>query len=174
MLVSHSRDENHDWTARLAIALVIGLAVPVVHYLSMSAVSFLPIGITPHLEACIAFTPLAAAGMVAVASLVLGCAVFAARNDRLRSVCKLSLHDEHSMLRALIDNMPDFMYVKDIHSRFIVANAHVAREVGEDSPEKLLGRTDFDFFPRELADAYFQDEQNVMQSSPSTTVRRRA
>ena len=164
MLVSHSRDENNDWTARLAIALVIGLAVPVVHYLSMSAVSFLPIGITPHLEACIAFTPLAAAGMVAVASLVLGCAVFAARNDRLRSVCKLSLHDEHSMLRALIDNMPDFMYVKDIHSRFIVANAHVAREVGEDSPEKLLGRTDFDFFPRELADAYFQDEQNVMQS----------
>ena len=60
---------------------------------------------------------------------------------------------ERNMLRALIDNMPDFMYVKDLESRFIVANAHAARKVGEDSPEKLLGSTDFDFYPREIASA---------------------
>jgi PAS domain S-box-containing protein len=71
---------------------------------------------------------------------------------------------ERNMLRALIDNMPDFMYVKDLESRFIVANAHAARKVGEDSPEKLLGSTDFDFYPREIASAYFEDEQNVMRS----------
>ncbi len=164
LLISHARDENHDWTAKLAIVLVIGLAVPVVHYMSMSVVSFLPTGIAPQLEAAIAFRPLAATGTVVAALLILGSAVLAARTDRLRSVRKLSLHDEYSMLRALIDNMPDFMYVKDIHSRFVVANAHQAHEVGEDSPEKLLGKTDFDFFPHELACAYFRDEQYVVRS----------
>ncbi|MDR3752956.1 MAG: PAS domain S-box protein [Terracidiphilus sp.] len=164
MLISHSRDENHDWTAKLAIALVIGLAVPLVHFISMSAVSFLPTGIAPHLEGCFAFTPLATAGMVGATFLVLGSAVIAARADRLRAARKLSLYDEHSMLRALIDNMPDFMYVKDTRSRFIVANAHTAREAGLDSPEQLLGKTDFDFFPREFASVYFADEQNAMRS----------
>ena len=79
------------------------------------------------------------------------------------------------MLRALIDNMPDFMYVKDIHSRFIVANAHVAQR-RQDSPEKLLGKTDFDFFPPEIAQAYFEDEQarDALGRGPLTTRRRRA
>jgi PAS domain S-box-containing protein len=71
---------------------------------------------------------------------------------------------ERNMLRALIDNMPDFMYVKDRESRFIVANTHVAHAVGEDSPEKLLGKTDLDFFPRESAAGFFEDEQNIIRS----------
>jgi PAS domain S-box-containing protein len=164
MLVAHSHDENHDWTAKLAIMLVIGLAIPVVHYMSMSAVSFLPTGTAPHLEGCIEFTPLATVSMIAAAFLVLGSAVIAARADRLRSVRKLSLSDEHRVLRALIDNVPDFMYVKDIRSRFVVANAHLAHQVGEDSPQKLLGKADFDFFPHELASAYFEDEQSILRS----------
>ena len=164
MLVSRLRDENLDWATNLAITLVIGLAVPVVQYMSMSAVRFLSTGTAPQLEGCIEFTPLATTGMVVAAFLVLGSAVIAARADRLRSVRMLSLHDEHSMLRALIDNIPTFMYVKDIQSRFVLANAYAAHALGEDSPEKLLGRTDFDFFPRELASAYFEDEQNVLRS----------
>jgi len=164
MLVSHARDENHDWTAKLAIVVVIGLAVPIVHYMSMSSMSYSPTGIAPRLGASIAFTPLAATGLVAAALLVLGAAVLAARIDKLRSARKLSLRDEYNMLRALIDNMPDFMYVKDIHSRFLVANDHVARNAGVDTPEKLVGKTDFDFFPHELATAYFEDEQKVMRT----------
>jgi PAS domain S-box-containing protein len=56
------------------------------------------------------------------------------------------------------------MYVKDVKSRFLVANSHVARVVGVETPEKLLGKTDFDFFPREEASAFYQDEQNVIRS----------
>jgi PAS domain S-box-containing protein len=71
---------------------------------------------------------------------------------------------ERNVLRALIDNIPDFMYVKDADSRFIVANAHLAHAAGADSPEKLLGRMDFDFFPRENASDFFEDEQGVMRT----------
>ena len=68
------------------------------------------------------------------------------------------------MLRSLIDNVPDFMYVKDLQSRFVVANSSLARSMGVSSPERLLKRTDYDFYPHEIAERYLRDEQNVMCS----------
>src|SRR5207302_1689617 len=62
------------------------------------------------------------------------------------------------------DNIPDFMYVKDTQSRFVIANTYTARNLGANSPADLLGKTDFDFFPKELATAFHADEQQVIQS----------
>ncbi len=83
-------------------------------------------------------------------------------NERLRA--EEALSKERKMLRALIDNVPDFIYVKDAESRFVVANASLARSMGLETPEELLQKTDFDFFPKELASAYYQDEQNVIRT----------
>ncbi|MGA3011909.1 MAG: PAS domain S-box protein [Terracidiphilus sp.] len=74
------------------------------------------------------------------------------------------IENERKMLHALIDNIPDYMYVKDIQSRFVVANPHLAHVVGVKAPEELLGKTDYDFYPRYLADAFYEDEQNVIRS----------
>ncbi|HYW67700.1 MAG TPA: response regulator [Candidatus Dormibacteraeota bacterium] len=71
---------------------------------------------------------------------------------------------ERQLLRTLIDNMPDYIYVKDPDSRFLLANRHVAEAMGLKGPEDLIGKTDFDFFSKELASAYFSDEQAVIQS----------
>lgn len=71
---------------------------------------------------------------------------------------------EHSLLRAVIDNIPDFIYAKDAESRFLLANSYLANVVGVKTPEELLGKTDFDFYPREMAEAFSQDEQRVMLS----------
>jgi PAS domain S-box-containing protein len=86
------------------------------------------------------------------------------REDEIFRVTHLVREDERKMLRALIDNIPDFMYVKDTESRFVVANSHLARVVGVETPEQLMGRTDFDLYPRELADAFYEDDQEVMRS----------
>jgi PAS domain S-box-containing protein len=83
-------------------------------------------------------------------------------NERERA--EDALHEERRMLRALIDNVPDFMYVKDVESRFVVANASLARSVGLPGQEQLLGKTDRDFYAKELADAYLQDDQLVMRT----------
>jgi PAS domain S-box-containing protein len=77
---------------------------------------------------------------------------------------RLIIENERNMLHALIDNIPDYMYVKDLESRFVVANPHLAHEVGVETTGELLGKTDFDFYPRELANAFFEDEQNVIHS----------
>jgi len=74
------------------------------------------------------------------------------------------IENERKMLHALIDNIPDFMYVKDRESRFVVANPHLAHVVGVKTTEELLGKTDYDFYPRNLADAFYEDDQNVIRS----------
>ena len=81
--------------------------------------------------------------------------------ERLRA--EETLSEERKVLRALIDNIPDFMYVKDASSRFLLANAAVAASVGVSRPEDLLRKTDFDFFPKELADRYYADEQDIVR-----------
>lgn len=83
-------------------------------------------------------------------------------NVRLRA--EDALYEERRMLRALIDNVPDFMYVKDLECRFMVANASLARSVGALNHEQLLGKMDRDIYSKELADAYFQDDQTVMRT----------
>ena len=75
-----------------------------------------------------------------------------------------ALSEERKVLRTLIDNVPDYMYVKDAECRFLVANLSVAQQMGAKTPEDLLGKTDFDFYPRELATPFFEDEQKVIRS----------
>jgi PAS domain S-box-containing protein len=75
-----------------------------------------------------------------------------------------ALRAEHDLLRALIDNMPDLIYVKDAGSGFVLANRALAQLMGAKNPEDLLGKTDFDYFPKELATAYYSDEQAILQT----------
>ncbi len=82
--------------------------------------------------------------------------------DRIRA--EETLSTERTMVRALIDNVPDFMYAKDTESRFLVANSFLAHSLGMKTPEELLGKTDFDYYPTELAGAYYEDEQNVIRT----------
>jgi PAS domain S-box-containing protein len=82
-------------------------------------------------------------------------------DDRL--LAEETLSEERRMLRALIDNVPDFMYVKDARTCFVVANASLAKSMGVSSPANLLGKTDFDFHPKRLASQYYDDEQLVMR-----------
>lgn len=71
---------------------------------------------------------------------------------------------EHSLLRPLIDNMPDFIFVKDTESRFVINNAAHMRVLKAKRQEELLGKTDYDIFPEELAARYYADEQTVIRS----------
>jgi two-component system sensor histidine kinase/response regulator len=75
-----------------------------------------------------------------------------------------ALARERNMLRTLIDNLPDFIFVKDRESRFLMLNQALSRLVGASGPEEMLGKSDLDFFPKEVASASYADEQKVMRS----------
>ena len=74
-----------------------------------------------------------------------------------------TLAEERNLLRTVIDNLPDLIYAKDTESRFVIGNVAVAQVMGA-TPDDLLGKTDHDFYPKELADQYREDEQNVIRS----------
>ena len=86
------------------------------------------------------------------------------QNITKRKQAEESLAQERNLLRTLIDNMPDNIYVKDTKSRFIVANIAVARLMGATTPDELLGKTDFEFYPQELAAKYYADDQNIIKT----------
>ena len=75
-----------------------------------------------------------------------------------------ALAQERSLLRTLVESLPDYIYMKDIESRFLLINTPGARMMGAQSPDELLGKTDFDFFPEELASRYYADEEWVFQT----------
>ena len=74
-----------------------------------------------------------------------------------------SVQDERKQLRTLVDNIPDVIFIKDRESRFTLANKKVALIMGT-TPENLIGKTDFDFYPEEVARGYFNDEQRIMET----------
>ncbi|MEO8061399.1 MAG: ATP-binding protein [Pseudomonadota bacterium] len=74
-----------------------------------------------------------------------------------------ALAHERTLLRTMIDLIPAFIYAKDYESRFVAINAHLARSMGTTSAD-AIGKTDFDFFPRELAEKFFNDEQALIKS----------
>jgi len=74
-----------------------------------------------------------------------------------------ALAHERNVLRTMIDLIPAFIYAKDAQSRFTACNKLVANRMGV-QPDDLIGKTDFDFFPREMAEKFFADEQAMMKS----------
>jgi len=68
------------------------------------------------------------------------------------------------LLYTLIDNMPDFIYLKDTDSKFIVANQKLIDVHGLKTRDQLIGKSDHDFYPRELADKYRSNEQAIIRT----------
>ena len=71
---------------------------------------------------------------------------------------------DRNLLRVLVDNLLDYIYVKNLNSQFIINNSSHVKILGAQTPDELIGKTDFDFFPRELAEQYYADEQKVMST----------
>ncbi len=75
-----------------------------------------------------------------------------------------ALANERLSLQALIDWVPDNLWVKDAASRFLISNNATAIQIGLSGSEDLIGKTDLDVHPLEAARQYFADEQNIIQS----------
>ena len=73
-------------------------------------------------------------------------------------------NEERVWLRAMIDQVPDYLFVKDINCRFVVANRAVAADLGHGDPDLLLGKTDLDVHPRDLAEAFIANDRTVMRT----------
>src|SRR3989337_3840417 len=72
--------------------------------------------------------------------------------------------DDSSLVRRLIDSLPEQVYVKDTEGRYVLNNLAHVRALGAASPEEVAGKPDFDFYPEELAERYRADEREGIRS----------
>jgi PAS domain S-box-containing protein len=73
---------------------------------------------------------------------------------------------ERNLLRTLIENLSDVIFIKDKRHHYLAANAAAARYLGVAGEGALLGRTDFDLFPPATAAVSHHIEQRVLAGSP--------
>ncbi len=70
---------------------------------------------------------------------------------------------EHRLMQTLLDNIPDSIYFKDKRNRFVKVSKSNA-EHSKTTVEKMIGKTDFDFLPKNQAKEAFEDDKKVMRS----------
>ncbi len=90
--------------------------------------------------------------------------IFAITHDITESKkSREALQRERIMLRTVIDNLPDTVYVKDIQLRKTLANAAELNILNK-TKEEVIGKTDRDLYPADVAQKYEEDDMHVIQS----------
>lgn len=72
--------------------------------------------------------------------------------------------DERISLQTLIDWVPDYLWVKDAQSRFIVVNRALATDSGRAKTSDMIGLTDFDLHAPDLASKFRAMELHLLQT----------
>jgi len=74
-----------------------------------------------------------------------------------------NLRDSETLYHSLVETMPQNVFRRDLQGRFTFVNQQYCKHFNIKS-EDIIGKTDFDFFPKELAEKYFKDDQQVIST----------
>jgi PAS domain S-box-containing protein len=86
-----------------------------------------------------------------------------------RRKAEAELHRSEERNRTLLESLPQHIFFKDPQGRFITVNEPFARDFNL-PPAELVGKTDHDLFPAELADKYRADDIRVMEARRTETI----
>jgi PAS domain S-box-containing protein len=80
------------------------------------------------------------------------------------------LEQNNSYKRALIDNLPFLIWLKDKNNNFLKVNQAYANASTLKNPKLLIGKNDFDIWPKELALEYDKDDKKILKSGKSIQI----
>lgn len=80
-----------------------------------------------------------------------------------------SLRQSESLYRTLVENLPQRFFIKDKNSIFISCSENLAKDL-QITVEKIVGTNDHDYFPKELAAHYQEDDRRIMQSKSAENI----
>ena len=75
-----------------------------------------------------------------------------------------TLAQERNLLRTVIDNLPALIYVKDRQGRKIISNIADWQASGGKTIEDVIGKTDFEVYPADLAARFSADDKTVIDT----------
>jgi len=80
-----------------------------------------------------------------------------------RKLAEEKLVNSEAFYHSLVENLPQNIFRKDLNERFTFANQRFCAMLGK-SLDQIIDRTDFDFYPAELATKYQQDDRWVIET----------
>jgi diguanylate cyclase (GGDEF)-like protein/PAS domain S-box-containing protein len=120
-LTIHFRDENRGRLLQIAISVVMGLAIPVMHYTGMVAVSYMPTNEAPDLSNAIDISVLANSAVILVTLVVLGSALLSSLVNRRFSAQARELVLSEQRYHRLFESNPQATFVFDLQTLFFLA-----------------------------------------------------
>jgi PAS domain-containing protein len=83
-------------------------------------------------------------------------------NERNEKMIR-GMEDYRKLLISVLNEVPEKIFLKDDKGRFVIANKLVAENYNK-TVEEILGKSDFDFYPKKEAEKYFKNEQDIIKS----------
>jgi PAS domain S-box-containing protein len=82
-----------------------------------------------------------------------------------RKRAERALSKERTLLRTLVDNLPDLVSIKDLKGRYAFDNAAHRAILGVSKVDDVVGKTVFDFYPKEVAERLHTDDEAVLSAA---------
>ncbi len=73
------------------------------------------------------------------------------------------LKEQRQLLKTVLDATPDFVSLQDTQSVYLAANKSFCDLVGR-SEQEIIGRTDYDLFPKGQAERYLKEDREILKS----------
>lgn len=155
-LTFHFRDDvKQKWLPKIASAVLMGAAIPVMHYTGMAAASFTFTGEAPDLSHAVSVSSLGVTGITIVTFMVLGLAVLTSVIDRRFSV----LESSEERLRLIINTALDAVITMNAEGLITNWNSEAEETFGWPSQEALGRRLSDTIMPQQ----YQQDRERGLQ-----------
>ncbi len=74
-----------------------------------------------------------------------------------------TLKEQQQLLKTVLDATPDFVFLQDTDSVYQSANKSFCDLVSSQE-EEIIGKTDFDLFPKSRAERYFREDKDILES----------
>ena len=89
------------------------------------------------------------------------------RDITKRRQAEVSLRNNEARLRTLVQTLPDLIWLKDTKGAYLSCNTMFARFIGA-REDDIIGKTDYDFFERELADFFREHDRKAIVAGKPT------
>lgn len=97
------------------------------------------------------------------------CVISTIRDITVRKQNEARLNELQIQQQAILNNIPDMAWIKDKKHRFIAVNKALAASSGVEIGD-MLGKTDLDYYPKDLAEQYVSDDLEVIRSGVNKTI----